>query len=296
VLRRSSPRSQAAPPSRNPLLFIFVGVIALAGLLFPVRSVKHVDVELATLPKAEPKTPAGVFAELKVPTGSRVDAGAVLARLDVGWPKTQRDDLVKTAALLDAAAARALAKTNAALVKRARLAVTKANQDLAKAKALAARHRDERAELDVAHKEAALEKATRLLENADGNEKAKELKTEAATAREQAAALQKKIDHAAITAPAAGIFEVDGVPPAGAQFDDGTPFGRIVDLVLLLKGAPVDAGDAVLVQGDRRVPIFTVDKRPEGLTVPFENGVTPGPAVLEIARGYRPWPIALLTR
>ena len=54
--------------------------------------------------------------------------------------------------------------------------------------------------------------------------------------------------------------------------------------------------DPVLVMGDRRVPLFSVDRRPEGLTVPFDGGTKPGPAVLEVPKGYRPWPIALLGR
>ena len=81
-----------------------------------------------------------------------------------------------------------------------------------------------------------------------------------------------------------------------AQFDEGTPFGRIVDHFLVIKGAPDDAKDAVLLVGDRRVPLFGVDKRAEGLTVPFEGGVKPGPAVLEVPKGYRPWPMVVLAR
>ena len=54
--------------------------------------------------------------------------------------------------------------------------------------------------------------------------------------------------------------------------------------------------DPVLLLSDRRIALFAVDKRPEGLTVPFEGGVKPGPAVLEVSKGYRPWPMVLLSR
>ena len=38
------------------------------------------------------------------------------------------------------------------------------------------------------------------------------------------------------------------------------------------------------------------DKRADGWTVPFENGTKPGPATLEVSKGYRPWPIVVLAK
>ena len=286
-----------APPKRLP--FIIGGaVVLLVGLLFPIPAVQRLDVQLVTTPKALPKMPAaGVFAELKVQSGARVDEGTVIATLDTSKLKAEKDELQKTAERLDAAAAKALSKTNPATLQKAKLAVVKAQADLKKAKAGLPKAKDRaKAELDISRKEAALEKAEKLAVAFDFAEKAKVLKREATATKEKMAQVQAQIDRAFVAAPAAGVFELEAPPPAGAQFDEGTPFGRIVTEALVVKGAPDDAKDAVLLYGDKRVPLFSVDKKAEGLTVPFEGGVKPGPAVLEVSKGYRPWPIAVLRR
>ncbi|MBK7864370.1 MAG: hypothetical protein IPJ65_38370 [Archangiaceae bacterium] len=301
--RRSAPRpapvATAARPtaSRAPLIIGGALLLVTVAVLFPIPSTQRLDVELVPTRKAEPKTPAGVFGTLKVPSGTRVDQGAVIATLDVSKLKADRDELKATVARLESAAAKTSSKTNPAVLKKARLAVAKANQELAKAKAVAAKRRDDsKAQQDVAKKEAALEQAQRVAESADGNQKAKAMRAEAAQVKQRAAALDKQLERANIVAPATGVFELEAVPPAGAQFDDGTPFGRILDSTLLVKGAPADAVDPVLITPDRRIPLFAVDRKPEGLTVPFEGNVKPGPAKLEIPKGYRPWPMVLLAR
>ncbi len=294
-----TPKQQPAeetPPKRTP--FIIGGaVVLLVALAFPIPAVQKLDVQLVQTPKAQPKMPGGVFGKLEVQSGARVDQGTVIATLDVSKQKAEKDELAKTAARLDAAAAKELSRANPALLAKARQGVAKARADLAKAKAGLARAKDRsKAELDVSRKEAALERAERFAEAADHGTKAKLLKQEATATKDKMTKLQARIDGAVVTAPASGVFELEALPPAGAQFDEGTPFGRIVEQALVVKGAPDDAKDAVLIYGDKRVPLFSVDKSAHGLTVPFEGGVKPGPAVLEVSKGYRPWPMVVLAR
>lgn len=294
-----TPKQQPAeetPPKRTP--FIIGGaIVLLVALAFPIPAVQKLDVQLVQTPKAQPKMPGGVFGKLEVQSGARVDQGAVIATLDVSKQKAEKEELAKTAARLDAAAAKELSRANPALLAKARQGVAKARGDLAKAKAGLARAKDRaKAELDISRKEAALERAERFAEAADHGTKAKVLKQEATATKEKMTNLQAQIDGAVVTAPASGVFELEALPPAGAQFDEGTPFGRIVEQALVVKGAPEDAKDAVLIYGDKRVPLFSVDKSAHGLTVPFEGGVKPGPAVLEVSKGYRPWPMVVLSR
>ncbi len=299
-VRRSQPqmpKAEAAPPRRTALYAGIGAAVLLVALGFPIPAVQRVDVQLLTTPKAAPKFPAGAFGALKVQSGTRVDEGAVIATLDVSKQKAEKEELAKTITRLDQAAQRALSRVNPAALAKAKQNVAKAKADVAKAKQGLAKAKDKaKAELDVARKEAALERAERQLVAADATEKAKTLKQEATAARERAAKLQQQIDRAVVTAPATGVFELDALPPAGANFDEGTEFGRIVAPHLLVKGAPDDVKDPVLIDGERRIALFSVDRRPEGLTVPFEGGLKPGPAVLEVSKGYRPWPIALLSR
>jgi hypothetical protein len=298
-VRRTAPgtaKAEEPGPNRTPLYIGIGAAVVLAALAFPIPAVQRIDVKLVATPKTAPKFPAGVFGELKVKSGSRVEQGAVIATLDVSKQKAEREELAKTVARLELAAQKALSKQNPAALKKAKDAVRKAQVDLAKAKAVAAKQKTSKAEIDVGRKETALARAERAVVAADAAEKAKALKLEATAGREKMAALQQQIDRAVVTAPATGVFELEALPPAGAQFDEGTEFGRIVDASLLLDGAPVDAKDPVLLLGDRRIALFAVDKRPEGLTVPFEGGVKPGPAVLEVSKGYRPWPMVVFSR
>ncbi|MBL8956829.1 MAG: hypothetical protein JNK82_39010 [Myxococcaceae bacterium] len=299
-VRRSQPqlpKAQEPAPKRTALFAGIGAAVVLAALAFPIPAVERVDVQLVTTPKAAPKFPAGAFGELKVQSGARVEQGAVIATLDVSKQKAEKEELAKTIVRLDQAAQRALSRINPAAISKAKQGVAKAKSDLAKARAGVARAKDRaKAELDVAKKEAAVERAERLLVAADAGEKARALKLEATAARERAAKLQAQIDRAFVTAPATGVFELDAPPPAGAQFDEGTEFGRIVAPQLLVKNAPAEAKDPVLVSGDSRVALFAVDRHAEGLTVPFERGLKPGAAVLEVSKGYRPWPMVVLAR
>jgi len=299
-VRRSQPavpKVEEPAPKRTGLYAGIGGAVVLALLAFPIPATSRIDVQLVATPKAAPKFPAGAFGKLEVQSGARVEEGAVIATLDVTKQKAEKEELTKTIARLEQAAQRALARSNPAAIAKAKQNVAKAKTELAKAKAGVAKARDRaKAELDVARREAALERAERYLVAVDGTEKARQLKLEATATRERAAKLQQQIDRAVVTAPATGVFELDALPPAGANFDEGTEFGRIVAPVLLVQGAPEDATDAVLISGENRIPLFSVDRKPEGLTVPFERGLKPGPAVLEVPKGYRPWPIALLSR
>jgi tetratricopeptide (TPR) repeat protein len=258
---------------RGKSLLFFSALIL--GLGVPLPALKGVETALEPLPLGEVKVAGGTFHTLLAKPGQHVDVGAAVADLDTDKASQEKSQLEKEITRLEAAAQKAEEKARPK-------AVAKLKEKLAKAeKALAKANEDDRPK-----KQKALDKIQKQYDDANGEERAAELRGQAAAAKAKLPALQKELDGALVTAPIAGAFEPATIPPAGAQFDAGAVLGHIVDEHKALLPKETEGEDVVV--GGKRLALSELKQTEAGLEVPFD-GPRPKTVEVEVKSGWAPW-------
>jgi hypothetical protein len=273
----SQPQPDEAKPKKKKKRgkgLLFFGALVI-GLAVPLPALKGVETELEPVTLGDVKVAGGTFHTMLAKPGQHVDVGAPVADLDTDKASQEKSQLEKEIARLEAAAQKAADKARPK-------AVSKLKEKLAKAeKALAKANEDDRPK-----KQKALDKLQKQYDDANGEERAAELRAQAAAAKAKLPALQKELDGALVTAPIAGAFEPAVIPPAGAQFDAGAVLGHIVDEHKALLPKDTEGEDVVI--GGKRLALSELKATEAGLEVPFE-GPRPKTVEVEVKSGWAPW-------
>ena len=234
--RRPAPRADdaepaLAPPPRSRRGLVIGGVVllgALAVLLHPVEAMVELPGELQAEELGVPRAPrAGAVGPAEVASGTRVEKGAVLARMPVAADETPEaldariKELEKKLAANRPASAKDLARAQAA-VKKATAAVAA----LTKQKKKATRKKLAAIEKQLEPKQKALDAATAALAAMQQGESADDQKRalEQLTSKKVAAAIAS--ERSVIGAPVAGIFIAPEAAPAKLAENDA--YGRII--------------------------------------------------------------------